>query len=95
MGELLPVESQRTPRGEGVEGGSRKDIVRARWGLASREMRWPRRLESWVTDMKGIKGLRRLAFVVSRKILYGEVGVGRVWERGGWFPSSGTLPFYR
>ena len=52
-----------------MEDGSRKDNVRARWGLACREMRWPWRLESWVTDVKGIKGLRRFVFVVARRLV--------------------------
>lgn len=39
-------------RGERVEEGSRKDNVRARWGLASSEMRLPGRLESWVIDKR-------------------------------------------
>ena len=77
-----------------MDNGSRKDSVRARWGLASSEMRWPWRLESWVTDnMKGIKGLLRFVLMVARKLVLVRWGHGA--GLGGQFPSSGPLPFDR
>lgn len=78
-----------------MEGGSRKGKVRARWGSQSTEVKWPRRLGSWVTDMKGMKDLMRFIFMITRKIVLVRWGVGASRGEGGRFPGSGTLPFYR
>lgn len=78
-----------------MEGGSRKGKVTARWGSQSQEVKRPRRLGSWVTDMKGMKGLMRFVFVITRKIVLVKWGMGASRGEGGRFPGSGTLPFYR
>lgn len=45
--------------------------------------------------MKGMKGLMRFVFRITRKIVLVKWGVGASRREGGRFPGSGTLPFYR
>lgn len=94
MGLGSPVSPQgHVVMGRSRRSGGRKGSVRAR-GLESREMTWSGTLESWVTHIKGIKGLMRFVFMVSRKILV-MVELGDQVGKGGRFPSPRTLPFCR